>query len=62
MAFKHQGKEIGVWMHRGKELTAMVQNGREIHSSGNMVTADGYILLSADGFVLNAKDNKDGKI
>lgn len=61
MAFKHQGKEIGAWMHRGKELTAMMQKGREIHSSGNMVTADGYILQSADGFVLNAKeDNKDG--
>lgn len=59
MAFKHQGKEIGAWMHRGKELTAMMQKGREIHSSCNMVSADGFVLVSADGYILNAKEEED---
>ena len=58
MAFRHQGKEIVSWIHRGKELSSIIQKGKEMHSAANLITIDRYVLVSADGFTLNAKESK----
>ena len=55
MAFRHQGKEIVTWIHKGKEIVNIVQNKQEMHSAANLITADGFVLVSSDGFTLNAK-------
>lgn len=54
MAIHHKGKEIVSWIHKREELSSIVQNKQELHSAANLITADGYTLLSADGFVINA--------
>lgn len=63
MAFKHKGKEIVTWIHKGNELSSIVHNKHEMHSAANLITADGFVLVSTDGFTLNAKAIQiDGKV
>lgn len=55
MAFRHQGKEIITWIYKGKEVSGIIHKGHEMHSAANLITADGFVLVSTDGFTLNAK-------
>ena len=43
-------------MHKSKEVDTIIYKGIELHTTGNLVTKDGYILVSADGYILNAKE------
>jgi len=54
MAVRHQGEEIVTWIHKKEEISAIIQKGQEVHSAANLITADGYVLVSADGFTLNS--------
>jgi hypothetical protein len=56
MAFRYQGKEIVTWIYKGKEVSSIVLKGHEMHSAANLITADGFVLVSADGFTLNAQE------
>ena len=58
MAFKYQGKEISTWIYRGKEISSIIQDRQEIHSAANLITADGFVLVSLDGFTLNSTEIK----
>lgn len=55
MAIKFKGKEPDSFFYKGKEVVSIFLKGKEIHSAGNFVTADGYVILTSDGYVFNAK-------
>ena len=56
MSIKHNGREVSTWIHKNKEVDTIIYKGVELHTTGNLISADGYILVSADGYILNAKE------
>lgn len=56
MAVRHQGEEIVTWIHKKEEISAIIQKGQEVHSAGNFVTADGFVIQTADGYIFNVKE------
>lgn len=61
MAIWHKGEEVSKWVHKGEEINTIIQHGQELHSAGNFITADGFVIETADGYIFNVQE-EDGKV